>query len=95
EIILNTLKDFERSDELQYDDKKFTIEKYKNKYLGEFIEDNITGLKRKYKANSGTLKNKVNFCNKAINYINNFDDLSEEAQNLTKRIFEFIKLNNS
>lgn len=43
----------------------------------------------------GTLKSKDAFAKKAINFITEWSDLSDEAQELTKKIYEFIKSKNA
>ncbi len=76
---------------------------YKNRYLGKYIEDKLLIEKQKthrrnkerpYSDKSGTIKDKTAFANKAINAIESYDDLSEEAQSLCEKIYEFIKRNN-
>lgn len=72
--------------------QNFTYDGYKNKSLGAFIEKQLEVKKRsgKYASDSGTITNKVKFCKKVINHTTNFEDLSKEAQMLTKRIYQFI-----
>lgn len=69
-----------------------------DKYLGTFIEKNILKGKRtrngSYSTGSGTITQKLSFCEKALKYIEKFEDLSDEAKRLTKLIYEFIKENN-
>jgi predicted ATP-dependent endonuclease of OLD family len=71
---------------------------YQDKYLGTFIEKNILKGKRtrngSYSTGSGTITQKLSFCEKALKYIEKFEDLSDEAKRLTKLIYEFIKENN-
>lgn len=71
---------------------------YQDKYLGTFIEKNILKGKRtrngSYSTGSGTITQKLSFCEKALKYIEKFEDLSDEAKRLTKIIYEFIKENN-
>ncbi|MFO0357011.1 MAG: AAA family ATPase [Sphingobacteriaceae bacterium] len=66
-------------------------------YLGKYIEEKVKNLKYKYQSqsNSGTIRNKVEFANLVCAQINNFDELSEEAQDLTKKIYSFIEKKNS
>lgn len=76
--------------EVLKDKKEFT-----NKKLGNFIDGLFPeGGIKKYAAESGTIKNKLEFCKEAINVINDYDKLSEEAKILTKKIYEFISNNN-
>lgn len=63
-------------------------------YLGEFIEDTYDNIKRYRTDKSKTVKNKAEFAKKICNEINDWKDLTEEAQNLTIRVFKFIEKNN-
>ena len=76
---------------------------YRDCYLGEFIETKIlldkTKTERKnknhpYSTDSGTIKDKVKFAQKAISNIKTLSDMSEEAKALCERIYNFIKDNN-
>lgn len=75
----------------------FEYENYKDQPLGEFIDKTIFKEKceKKYAAESGSIKNKVHFCELACENITTFDDLTDEAKKLTKRIYDFIKLHNT
>lgn len=72
---------------------------YTSEPLGGFIEDKVLKAKRKrtrsYAAESGTISDKVNFCQKAIGKIKTFDDLSPEAKTLAQKLYNFIKSNNT
>ena len=93
EILKKVVQDYEGSEvDLAY--KNFDYTEYKNKYLGSFIEANVTGISKGYKSQSGTIKDKVNFAKKAVHHINSVEDLSQEARNLTEKLYEFIKSNN-
>lgn len=68
---------------------------FSNKKLGKFIDELFPeGKIKKYAAESGTIKNKLEFCKDAINVMNDYDKLSKEAKTLTKKIYEFISNNN-
>lgn len=70
-------------------------ENYKDKNLGQYIED-ILGEQKKRKGSyidGNTISNKVGFCRKAISHIEAWDDLSEEARRLTEILFDFILVN--
>ena len=68
---------------------------FSNKKLGKFIDELFpAGDIKKYAAESGTIKNKLEFCKEAINVMNDYDKLSKEAKTLTKKIYEFISNNN-
>ena len=63
-----------------------------NKKLGKFIDELFpAGDIKRYAAESGTIKNKLEFCKEAINVMNDYDELSEEAKTLTQKIYEFIE----
>jgi hypothetical protein len=76
----------------------FTQNDYNSVYLGVFINERVLKADerkyRNYATDSGTIMDKPNFCKKAINYMNSFDDLSPEAKEITKRLFQFIEENN-
>ncbi|KPL80294.1 ATP-dependent nuclease [Herpetosiphon geysericola] len=80
----------------------FVYEDYQNESLGEFIEDHvIKGEKHRrgsYKADSGTITDKLGFCTKALAYLKNltFDQLPSTIQKEIEGIYKFIaKLNPS
>ena len=70
-------------------------ESYANKRLGKFIEEKIikdpARKKRKasYAGDSGTVSDKVKFCEYAIETMKTLDSLSIAA--LAKRIYDFIE----
>jgi predicted ATP-dependent endonuclease of OLD family len=96
ETLIATVMTIEKknSSAVSFDRKKIKIEKYQNKKLGDFIESNFINLKRKFKAESGTIYCKLEFCKTSIELIKDFSDLSESAKNLTAKIYEFIKESN-
>lgn len=108
EVLLKILKEYEKKDvneKVDYIDESFEYEDYKNEYLGEFIHSKIitdeTKIQRRckykekcYKAESGTIKNKKDFLEKAKKYMVNWNDLTPEAQALTTKINRFIKKHN-
>ena len=76
----------------------FYHSQYKDRYLGKFIEEKILINKTRrgsYAEESGTVSDKLRFCELAIGSIKAFTDLPDEAQDLTKRIYAFIADNNS
>jgi predicted ATP-dependent endonuclease of OLD family len=76
--------------------QEFNEEDYQNEYLGAFIESKLSNQERaSYRAESGTVKDKMAFCKKALSYTNEFDDLSEEAKTLCNKLHDFIMSNNS
>ncbi len=65
---------------------------YRDKNLGKFIDD-ILGTEKKRNASycmGNSINDKNGFCKRAISNINEWDDLSVDAQDLTKKIYEFI-----
>jgi hypothetical protein len=73
-------------------------EQYNNAPLGTFIENTLLkGAKKRrggYAESSGTISDKVDFCNKAIRHLKAFSDLSPQAQQVTKSIYVFIEEQN-
>lgn len=94
EVIKKTILSY-KNKASKADFSKFDGTDYSAQYLGKFIDDNVGNLNGKFASPSGTITDKVNFCKKAIEQIETFDDLSEEAKELTKKIYEFIAKNNS
>lgn len=76
-------------------DQKFSRPKnYKNKQLGTFIDGLFKDSDlKKYSGESGTIKNKLSFCQTAIEFISDFDDLTDEAKDLVEKIVKFINDN--
>lgn len=81
------------------DNLKTVVEQdaYAGKQLGKFIESTIIknlALKRRigsYAGDSGTVSDKVKFCERAIESMKEFDALSPAAQDLTQKVFDFIQ----
>jgi len=93
--IKNVIAEYEKKDSEELNFKvKITEKTYKNKKIGKFIDDNLLGKHRKYGSESGTIKDKINFCRKAVNNIKNHDDLSSDAKELIENIYNFIKKSN-
>lgn len=79
---------------------------YANQLLGRYIDSTVlldktaskryraTGKKTAYEDSSGTIKGKVDFCRKALSHIDSFDELSDEAKAVTKRLGEFVRNEN-
>lgn len=83
----------------QYTDlikRKFAKDRnYKTIKLGWYLDNKLfrdTDLK-KYSAASGTIKDKINFCQTAIAFTD-YDILTDEAKNLVEKIVGFIRENN-
>lgn len=69
--------------------------KFKNVKVGEHIDDLFEGVGlKKYSEKSGTVRDKLGFCQTAIGLLNDYNMLSEEAKELVEKIVNFIKENN-
>ena len=94
EILLKIINNDQRCEEIDINDN-FEYEDYKNERLGGFIDKEILGGEKLYEKNSrGKLNNKTNFCSRAIRSTTNYEQLSPEAKETTKKIYEFIKSQN-
>ena len=101
-IIEKVIRSYENQD---FQINSFTQACYKNRYLGRYIDNHVlvdkTQSKRYskketcYEDKSGTIKNKVNFCRRALKHIQSKNDLSDAAIELAERICEFIHKQNS
>lgn len=75
---------------------EFEHSAYLQAKLGDFIEDLLTksGSQKKrkgpYAKESGTITDKIGFCRRAIEASESWDDLSDHAQTLIKRVYDFI-----
>ncbi len=76
----------------------FDTEDYQDVYLGRFIEEDILEqrVQRRggYRTESGTVKSKVDFCEKAVKELN-YESLASSTQDVIRRIYEFIRANNT
>lgn len=89
EIRFETVKKLEKQDtELELNSAKGVL--INKTPIGTWIHTKIDGIKRSYKADSGTVKDKVSFAKAAVGSLSSFDDLSPEAQELTKKVYDFI-----
>ncbi len=76
----------------------FVYSDYKSKYLGKYINEILSSsIKRSggYASDSGTIKNKVDFCEKVIDYTKDWSSLSTDAKNMIEKVFDFIKSQNN
>ncbi|WP_428236324.1 AAA family ATPase [Gracilimonas sp.] len=100
DVLKSTLKDYKLDSTDKLDFSEFDYEDYKLKPIGEFIYEVVDKEKIKKLASTpkknqtGKIYNKLDFAKTATNHIKRWDDLSDEAQLLTKRIVEFIEYNN-
>lgn len=95
-ILIDTIKALEKNEATNVEFKTQILSNviYKDSGLGKFIEDNIVGIKRKYKANSGTISCKVEFCKTAVEQIKDIVDLSEEGRLIVEALYKFIETSN-
>lgn len=96
EILRETIKMYEKNnaDEIVFSEK-FLYENYKHELLGKFIDKYVENTKRKsYAADSGTINDKLQFAKRAVENIEKLSDLSEEAKELTGKLYDFIKEQN-
>ncbi len=94
-ILKKTLEKYRKkgsNDEIQ----DFEYDDYKNKPISEFILSKINkyNLKKLVSEKSKKIYDKRFFAKEATVSMEKWNDLSEEAQTLTKKIYEFIKKNN-
>lgn len=100
DVIKSVIKDYENNIE-ESDFTEFSQSDYISKKLGEYIESKvfISGYKMKrkggYQTKSGTIKSKVAFCEKALQYMGSYESLSEESKKLTMSIVKHIQSSNS
>ncbi len=96
EVIKSVVAEYEKIDKTNLPD--FSYEDYREIYLGNFIETTVLteNPKRKggYKGDSGTIKDKVAFCEKALDKIE-YSNLPDSTQDIVKRIYDFITEQNS
>jgi hypothetical protein len=90
-VIKKVILEYERDPNRELPDKVYAS--YEGEYLGKFIEDSILegrfNRKGGYKSPSGTLKSKVDFCEKARHMLQ-YSDLPSTTQELVKKIYDFI-----
>ena len=101
DIITKVIRDYEGNDIALND---FSHTDYANEYLGKFIDENVLKdttqskrygkLKTCYADPSGTVKDKVVFCRKALAHMVGVDDLSDEARKIAGKLIEFIRREN-
>lgn len=105
EVLQATIHNFREKGKRYDPPELFEEGSYKDVYLGAFIHDKLgdkygtfTNDKKTVKLDdgsekevrSGTISEKVRFCQIALNYIT-WETMSKEAQELAKRIYEHIK----
>lgn len=92
EVLLAVLQNYKEKSFKEFDETD-----YKDELLGKFIDEKILEnrvRKTTYADKSGTIKDKNAFCRKAINNIKSYNDLSQDAKDLTIKIYDFIDRQN-
>jgi hypothetical protein len=97
-VLQATLKSFRADDEMTI--LPFVDNDYKMVPLGVFVKKHVPkGLKKIFTSKAGSqpprLYNKLNFAQKALEYITKWSDMSSEAQELTRRMLKFVEKNNT
>lgn len=97
EVIKSVVAEHEQINESELPELKY--EDYKDCYLGDFIHEKLflnKKPKRKggYKAESGTIKDKRVFCERALDKIE-YSKLPKSTQEVVKKIYNFIVKQNS
>jgi predicted ATP-dependent endonuclease of OLD family len=92
ETIQKVVAENEKNTALDF--SKFDGEKYKQQPLGKYINDKVSGKQKDYASDSGSIKDKVSFAKKAVAKMKSANDLSEEANALAKKVYDFIKEQN-
>lgn len=102
EVISSVVIDYEKSTQNPNPEiNSFAYTDYQNESLGEFIEEHVIKSEKhrrgSYKADSGTITDKLGFCTKALAHLKNltFDQLPSTIQAEIKKLYEFILAQNS
>ncbi len=96
--IIAVIQDYESG---QVKLQKFSETAYRLNYLGRFIDENVLVDKNKskrfsdrthraYADESGTIKDKVRFCQKALSHIKSVNDLSDGAKEVAEKLARFV-----
>ena len=95
DILKSVLKTQNSKQEEQIETVFLKAKSFEKKKLGKYIDNLCVDIEiKKYADESGTIKNKLKFCNFVIEVTTNFDMLSDEAKILTEKIYTFIAKNN-
>jgi energy-coupling factor transporter ATP-binding protein EcfA2 len=69
---------------------------YRSEKLGKFIDNHVVDTaKRKFADEYGCLRGKPDFAERAVTFMTKWEHLSDEAQDLSKWVFEFIRSRNT
>ncbi len=96
EVLKKVISDYEKEPP---DLPSFAFDEYRDEPLGNYIEATLLKDKKsrlgRYADKSGTITQKTDFCDKAISHIRIYDDMSDEAKELSTLMYNFIEKNNS
>ncbi|WP_217696922.1 AAA family ATPase, partial [Paenibacillus odorifer] len=98
EVLKNVLADYEGVSVSELCLKDFEEADYQDEHIGSFLQNifyNAPNRRGSYQSKSGAVSNKIDFCERTIGKIYNFEDLSTEAKELTILIYEFIQKMNA
>jgi len=95
-VIKEVILEYEKNPDLELSDEDYSS--YQDKYLGAFIEEQMfkgKPISRRggYKADSGTIKSKPDFCEKALPKIY-YQDLPDTTKEVIQKIYEFVRSQN-
>lgn len=91
-VIIAVIKAYEpKNNEINFN--LFTDE-FVNEPIGAFIDEHITGKEKNYAVDSKTIKDKLDFCKKAVAVMKTTADLSDEAKQLAEKLYKFIERSN-
>ena len=101
ETLLQIVKDREKERDIYFEpDINCELKKYTQGHIGDILNNSIKfkdDKKKPFKytyGDSRALYNKLDFCNIALKYLKDYDDISDNAKELTEIIFDFINTNN-
>lgn len=96
-ISKNNLKSLTRKKYLGANEYRYTQDTISNPrtYMGKFIDETYNIPNKSYSANSGTIAKKYEFAIGICSVIEDYDELSDQAKELTEKVYEFIKKNNN
>lgn len=97
QVLLDVIASYEpKTKQPTFDIDKIDTTILQTTLLGTFIHDEIfkeqaqaIGRKGGYRADSGTIKSKLDFCHRAIELMT-YENMSEPSKKIAKRIYEFI-----
>ncbi|MFI4862361.1 MAG: ATP/GTP-binding protein, partial [Phycisphaerales bacterium JB063] len=99
DVLSRVVCEYENDQSLEL--KYFTQSAYKTKPIGKFIQEKIlpddytsarpVKTEQPYAAKSGTIKDKLGFCRKALDHTTSYDHVSQYARVVCERMYDFIK----